>query len=130
VLAAGQRPITPAAFAETSKTAAWKTIPSWALIPTQDRAIGAANERFMAKRAGSHTVEVNDPHGVYLTNPGAVTDIILRAARAQSSSSTQPSLARTGLPEHTVVLGSAAGLTLAAGATVVAFSRRSRALNR
>jgi pimeloyl-ACP methyl ester carboxylesterase len=57
------------------------TIPSWYLVAGQDHAIAPAAERSMAKRAKAHTVEVNAPHAVYLTDPGAVTRIILDAAK-------------------------------------------------
>jgi pimeloyl-ACP methyl ester carboxylesterase len=81
VMAVTQRPIALQAFQEPSKAAAWKTVPSWALVALQDRAIGAANERFMATRAGARTVEVRASHAVILSEPGAVVDIILAAAR-------------------------------------------------
>jgi pimeloyl-ACP methyl ester carboxylesterase len=81
VLAATQRPPKAAVFAEASGTPAWKTIPSWYLVARQDHAIAPAAERSMAKRAKAHTVEVNAPHAVYLTDPGAVTRIILDAAK-------------------------------------------------
>jgi pimeloyl-ACP methyl ester carboxylesterase len=81
VLAATQRPAAAAGFAEVSGTPAWKTIPSWYLVARQDRAIPPAAERSMAKRAKAHTVEVNAPHAVYLTDPGAVTRLILDAAK-------------------------------------------------
>uniref|UniRef100_UPI0038991436 hypothetical protein n=1 Tax=Actinacidiphila soli TaxID=2487275 RepID=UPI0038991436 len=55
--------------------------PSWYLVARQDHAIAPAAERSMAKRAKAHTVEVNAPHAVYLTDPGAVTRIILDAAK-------------------------------------------------
>jgi pimeloyl-ACP methyl ester carboxylesterase len=81
VLAATQRPAAAAGFAEVSGTPAWKTIPSWYLVARQDHAIPPAAERSMAKRAKAHTVEVNAPHAVYLTDPGAVTRLILDAAK-------------------------------------------------
>ncbi|MFE2429377.1 alpha/beta fold hydrolase [Streptomyces sp. NPDC059373] len=81
VLAATQRPAAAAGLAEVSGTPAWKTIPSWYLVARQDHAIAPAAERSMAKRAKAHTVEVNAPHAVYLTDPGAVTRLILDAAK-------------------------------------------------
>ncbi|OKJ18210.1 hypothetical protein AMK21_21855 [Streptomyces sp. CB00316] len=58
-----------------SKAAAWKTIPSWYLVATDDRAIGTENLRYMARRAGSTTVEVDAPHAVMETNPGAALEV-------------------------------------------------------
>ncbi|GAA2544204.1 MULTISPECIES: alpha/beta fold hydrolase [Streptomyces] len=125
VLAAAQRSATPAAFGEPSKKPAWKTLPSWALVATEDYTIGTENLRFMAKRAGSHVVEVDAPHAVHLTDPGAVTDLIRRAAQPESGTAT-PSLAETGSWERTAALGGVSGLAIAGGIAMVALSRRVR----
>ncbi|GGV11963.1 alpha/beta fold hydrolase [Streptomyces spectabilis] len=81
-MAAAQRPIAAEAFGEPAKNAAWKTIPSWALVAKQDKAIAPSLERFMAKRAGARTTEVNSSHAVMVSHPGTVTEIIKRAYRA------------------------------------------------
>jgi pimeloyl-ACP methyl ester carboxylesterase len=82
VMATAQRPLTLAGNVEKSTTPAWKTIRSWYLVGRQDRIFTAAAQRFMAKRAHAHTVEIDSSHAVYLSHPGAVTALILRAARA------------------------------------------------
>ena len=82
VLAATQRPIAGAALTEAATKAAWKTIPSWTLIATQDLAIPADAARFMADRAGSTTVEIDASHAVTVSQPGVVADLIDTAARA------------------------------------------------
>ena len=61
---------------------AWKTKPSWALIPASDRAIHPDLMRKMAARAGSTTEEVDASHAVFLSQPDAVAGLIDRAARA------------------------------------------------
>jgi pimeloyl-ACP methyl ester carboxylesterase len=81
VLAVSQRPIAAIAFGEPSGPVAWKTLPSWTLVAGSDKAIGATLERQMAQRAGSHTVEVDGSHLVMLSQPTAVADLILTAAR-------------------------------------------------
>ncbi|MFF3906470.1 alpha/beta fold hydrolase [Streptomyces sp. NPDC001848] len=81
-MAAGQRPITLAALKEPATAAAWKKIPSWYLVATEDRNIPPAAERWMAARAGAHTVSVRAPHAVAVSDPGPVTELIQRAARA------------------------------------------------
>ncbi|MFF0450868.1 alpha/beta fold hydrolase [Streptomyces sp. NPDC004609] len=78
--AAGQRPVAASVFGDESTEAAWKTIPSWTLITTQDKAIVPAEQRFMAQRAHAHTVEVKSSHAVTLSHPGAVSRLIERAA--------------------------------------------------
>ena len=81
VLAAAQRPVSPAAATEVSEFAAWHTVPSFALVATEDNAIGVANERVMAQRAArKHTVEVRASHFVMISRPGAVVRLIESAA--------------------------------------------------
>ncbi|SBV24992.1 alpha/beta fold hydrolase [Micromonospora krabiensis] len=82
LMAVGQRPITEAALNEPATRTAWKTIPSWSMITTEDLAIPADSMRFMAERAKSHTVEINASHAVTVSRPGAVADLIDKAARA------------------------------------------------
>lgn len=82
VMAVGQRPIALAALQEPATAAAWKKIPSWYLVATGDRNIPPAAERWMARRARAHTVTVRAPHAVSVSDPGPVTDLILRASRA------------------------------------------------
>jgi pimeloyl-ACP methyl ester carboxylesterase len=81
-MAVEQRPITLAALGAKAQTAGWKTIPSWYLVAKNDHAIAPDLERFMARRAGSHTVEVNAPHLVMATDPDAVDQLIEAAAHA------------------------------------------------
>ncbi len=82
VLAASQRPITLSAGLEPSGPPAWKTIPSWYLVGRADNVIPPAEQRLMAQRAGATTVEVNAGHLSMLSRPGAVTDLIIAAARS------------------------------------------------
>ncbi|SFI53884.1 alpha/beta fold hydrolase [Albimonas pacifica] len=76
--------VMPAAVAfETPVGApAWASRPSWALIPTEDRAINPELMRRMAERAGSVTVEVPGSHAVFASRPEAVADLIEAAAAA------------------------------------------------
>ena len=82
VMATAQRPLALAGVQEKSTAPAWKTIPSWYLIGRQDRVIPPAAQRFMARRAHAHTVEINSSHAVYISHPAAVAALILRAAHA------------------------------------------------
>jgi pimeloyl-ACP methyl ester carboxylesterase len=81
-MASAQRPVSLAAGQEKSTTPAWKTIPSWYLIGRQDKVINPEAQRFMAKRAGAHTTEINSSHATYISHPAKVTKLILRATRA------------------------------------------------
>lgn len=79
-MAAAQRPSTVASGIEPSGEPAWKTIPSWYMVAKQDRVIPPDAERFMAKRAGAHTVEIDSSHVAMISQPDAVTDLIRSAA--------------------------------------------------
>ncbi len=62
---------------------AWQTIPSWAVIGTADHVIPPAEQLAMAQRAGAHITEINAPHLSMISDPGAVTRVIVDAARAE-----------------------------------------------
>ena len=82
LMAVTQRPVTLAALTEASGVPAWTSIPSWYLVGRQDQAIPAATQLFMAKRADSHTVEIDSSHASLVSHPAAVTDLILSAAHS------------------------------------------------
>jgi pimeloyl-ACP methyl ester carboxylesterase len=79
---ATQRPFTQEAFGAPSGTPAWMSIPSWYLVASDDRAIPPVTQRFMAERAGAQTAEVNSSHVPQISQPDAVTEIILQAAES------------------------------------------------
>ncbi|MFD4029155.1 alpha/beta fold hydrolase [Streptomyces sp. NPDC058637] len=81
LMAAGQRPIAAAALEEKSTQAAWKTIPSWSLVTTEDRNIPVAAQRFMSTRAKARTTTIDASHAVSVSRPEAVTRIVEQAAR-------------------------------------------------
>jgi pimeloyl-ACP methyl ester carboxylesterase len=84
-LAATQHPLTTLALNQKSGTPAWLTIPSWAAIGTADHAIPPAELEYMAEQAHSRiTMIPHAPHLSMVSNPGAVTTVILHAARASS----------------------------------------------
>ena len=85
LMAVTQRPIVADALAGKATKAAWKTIPSWSLITLQDLAIPADSMRFMAERAGSHTVEIDASHAVTVSQPGAVAELIDEAVRTTTA---------------------------------------------
>jgi pimeloyl-ACP methyl ester carboxylesterase len=85
LLGVTQRPAATTAFSEKAKVAAWKDIPSWALVGRQDMTISPEQERFEAKRAHSHTVEINSCHVSLIAHPDAVANLILQAASAAES---------------------------------------------
>ena len=85
-MAAAQRPYAAAAFAVTpSGPLAWKTLPCWYLLGTEDRAIPPALQRFMAERANATIVEVPASHVSFVAQPEAATELILQAVEATAA---------------------------------------------
>src|ERR671921_1222869 len=83
ILAVAQRPYAAAAFAGTpSGPLAWKTLPCWYLLGTQDKAIPPALQQFMAERANATIVEVPASHVSFVSRPEAATQLILQAVEA------------------------------------------------
>jgi len=77
---ATQRPFSQEAFQSLSAAPAWKTIPSWYLVATNDQAIPPATQFFMANRAGSQISEVKSSHVPQISQPDDVVKVILAAA--------------------------------------------------
>jgi pimeloyl-ACP methyl ester carboxylesterase len=82
LLAATQRPASELAFSEPSGPPAWKLLPSWAVVATEDRAAGADVIRAQARRAGATVTEVEGSHVIMISQPQVVTDVILTALAA------------------------------------------------
>src|SRR3954464_14935863 len=85
VMAATQRPVAESAFSERSGPPAWKSLPSWTVVATGDKAAGADLVRSMAQRAGATITEVDGSHVIMISQPQAVTDVILEARAAVGS---------------------------------------------
>jgi pimeloyl-ACP methyl ester carboxylesterase len=78
-----QRPISATALQEPAAAAAWRTRPSWAVLPTQDNAIHPDLHRFAYERAGARTTEVpGASHVVMISHPGTVAGVITEALSA------------------------------------------------
>ena len=80
VLAATQRPVAFSALVTPSGVPAWQTIPSWDLVGTIDNVIPPAEQMFMAERAGAQITQVRASHLPMVSQPDAVTEIVLEAA--------------------------------------------------
>ena len=62
-------------------TPAWKSRPSWVVVPTKDRTINPELERWYADRAKSQKVEISGAsHCVYVSRPKEVAAVIEEAA--------------------------------------------------
>jgi len=82
VMAAIQRPVAEPAFTEPSGRPAWKSLPTWAVVATGDKAAGADVIRAMAERAGSTITEADGSHVIMVSQPETVANVILTAAAA------------------------------------------------
>jgi len=80
LIAAGQRPITLGANTTPSGPGAWKDLPSWAVIGTEDRVIPPDTQRHMAERAGATITEAPGSHVSMVSQPQVTIDAILAAA--------------------------------------------------
>ena len=81
-MAISQVPISVTAFGTPITDAAWHNKPSWYAVATGDRMINPDLERFMAKRAGSTTVEIKGSHAIYVSQAPAVAKLIEQAAQS------------------------------------------------
>ena len=87
VLAAVQRPISPACITVAVPRPLWKDHPSWFLVAEQDRMIVPANQRFMAEpmQAQVHAHAVD--HTPIVTAPSIVLHVLREAIAAVKSDS-------------------------------------------
>ena len=79
VLYAVQQPFKKSLTTERTTKAAWRTKPTFYAVSTQDRTINPDLERFMAKRMGAKTIEIEASHLALISHPDAVTNLILEA---------------------------------------------------
>ena len=79
VLYAAQQPFKKSLTTEKTTDAAWRTKPSFYAVSTQDRTINPDLERFMAKRMGAKTIEIEASHLALISHPDAITNLILEA---------------------------------------------------
>ncbi|WP_394780081.1 alpha/beta fold hydrolase [Undibacterium sp.] len=82
VMAATQAPIWGKAFGDSVSVAAWKTRPSYYIVCSKDRMIQPALEQAFAKKINAITTVLSTSHVPMLSQPKAVAEVILAAAKA------------------------------------------------
>jgi pimeloyl-ACP methyl ester carboxylesterase len=82
VMYAVQQPAAISLLGETMGPPAWKTLPSWYMVATNDQAIPPDAERLFAKRMKATTVEVASSHVPMVSQPDAVANLIIQAAQS------------------------------------------------
>jgi pimeloyl-ACP methyl ester carboxylesterase len=85
VMYAVQQPLASTAFTEVMGVPAWKSLPSWYLVSTDDEAIPPDAERMFASRMGATTVEIPASHVAMVSHPAEVADLVEKAAEAVSA---------------------------------------------
>jgi pimeloyl-ACP methyl ester carboxylesterase len=73
-------------FAHDAEGVAWRSKPSWYIVAKNDRTVNPELERFVAKRMGATTYELESSHVPMLSQPDLVLDVIRAAANAVQSS--------------------------------------------
>jgi len=84
VMYAVQQPLAATGFNEVMGVPAWKSLPSWYLITTDDQALPPAAQRLFAKRMGATVIEVPSSHLPFVSHPRDVVKLIETAAEAIS----------------------------------------------
>src|ERR1700734_1089533 len=77
-----QQPIAMSIFEAPMGVPAWKTLPSWYLVATDDQALPPEAERLFATRMGAATVEIPSSHVAMVSHPSEVAELIETAANA------------------------------------------------
>ncbi len=83
VLYAVQQPFHKALLTGVTTNAAWRSKPSYYAVSAKDRTINPDLQRFMAKRMNATTIELEASHLSLISQPDAVSQLILRAAGAE-----------------------------------------------
>jgi pimeloyl-ACP methyl ester carboxylesterase len=92
VMHAVQQGLSMSTFEDVMSVPAWKSLPSWYLVATEDEAIPPDAERTFAQRMGATTVEVPSSHVAMVSHPGEVVRLIRAAAQTVQSGSSSDRL--------------------------------------
>jgi pimeloyl-ACP methyl ester carboxylesterase len=82
---AAQQPLASSAFADVMGTPAWKSLPSWYLVASNDETIPPDAERMFASRMGARTIEIPSGHVAMMSHPSEVAQLITTAAAASTT---------------------------------------------
>jgi pimeloyl-ACP methyl ester carboxylesterase len=85
VMHAVQQPLASSTFTDVMGVPAWKSLPCWYLVATQDQAIPPDAERLFASRMGATTIEVPSSHVAMVSHPAEVTQLIESAAKTSAT---------------------------------------------
>src|SRR2546425_7526970 len=80
VMFAVQQPLAASTFTDVMEVPAWKSLPAWYLVATNDEAIPPEAQRLFAKRMDADTVEVHSSHVAMVSHASEVVRLIQTAA--------------------------------------------------
>lgn len=89
LIVATQRPASLVANVTPSGPPAWKSIPSWAVLGTDDLVIPIGTQRSMAERAGATITEVDGSHVSMVSHPDVTLAAITAAVEAVSNTTVE-----------------------------------------
>ena len=81
VMYAAQQAVSMSVFDDTMGTPAWKSLPTWYLVASNDEAISPDAERMFAERMGAEKAEVPSSHVPMVSHPDAVIELVEAAAK-------------------------------------------------
>lgn len=82
VMYAVQQALSVSTLEDVMGAPAWKALPTWYLVASEDQAIPPDAERAFAKRMGATTVEIASNHCAMVSHPGDVVSLIETAAQS------------------------------------------------
>jgi pimeloyl-ACP methyl ester carboxylesterase len=75
-----QRPLAGVALTEAAPTPAWRSRPTWAVLPTADRCIDPGVHHFSYERMGAKITEIEGAsHVVMISHPKQVAEVVMTA---------------------------------------------------
>ena len=80
-----QQPLAASTFNDVMGVPAWKSLPSWYLVATEDEAIPPDAQRLFAQRMGASTLEVASSHVAMVSHPIEVARLVQTAIDACSA---------------------------------------------
>jgi pimeloyl-ACP methyl ester carboxylesterase len=81
IMATVQKPANVVHFGDPTTAVAWKTLPSWYLISTNDRMIPPSLQQMFASRMKATTISVPSSHASIVSHPLQVFELIQAAAQ-------------------------------------------------
>ena len=81
IKAAAQRPVAASYLGNVAGPAAWKTLPSWFLVSTNDLMINPDLQRFEATRMKAQVLQVASSHSAPVSHSWQVVQLISQAAK-------------------------------------------------